>query len=155
MAGALFLAISKRVLTSFSPSPMNLDVSEEAVTLNKVVSPSSPANPRTSIVLPFPGGPNKRRPRPGHRRPRNKSGRCKILNRHYNYIHTQVQIRSKLSNMGVIYKYKRRYISRFRKLNCVSRKNPSNGTDFGILCFILPILSLSLGPYHKGVCMNE
>ena len=37
---------------------------------------------------------------------------------------------------------KRRCISQFGKLICLSQKNLSNGTDFGILCFILPILFL-------------
>ena len=39
----------------------------------------------------------------------------------------------------------------------VSPKNLSNGIDFGFLSFKLPIpsVSLHLGPYLKGECMNQ
>ena len=49
---------------------------------------------------------------------------------------------------------KRRYISQFGKLICLSQRNPSNGTDFGILCFILPILSLYVWDHISGKILH-
>ena len=41
-----------------------------------------------------------------------------------------------------------------REINLSQPKNPSNGTDFGILFHTSNIVSLRLGPYLKGECMN-
>ena len=59
-------------------------------------------------------------------------------------VHCQNVLDSKSNKLicKVIYCYKRRNISHFGKLICLSQNNQSNGTDFGIICFILPKLSL-------------
>ena len=53
-----------------------------------------------------------------------------------------IRLLKRLQVESLLYLNKRRYFFRFGKLLCHSQKDPSNGTDFGILCFILPILSL-------------
>ena len=41
-----------------------------------------------------------------------------------------------------------------REINLSQQKNPSDGTDFGLLFHTSNIVSLRLGPYFKGECMN-
>ena len=60
--GCLTLATANKVLTSFSPSPIHFDVKEEAE-MEKKVDWDLQAIHFPIIVLPVPGGPNKRRPR--------------------------------------------------------------------------------------------
>ncbi len=69
----LGLTISKSSLTSFSDSPLYLEVSVEEDTLKKVV-PHSVATALASMVLPVPGGPTMRTPLHGLRMPLKKSG---------------------------------------------------------------------------------
>ncbi len=74
MDGAFFLARSKRLLTIFSPSPTYLEVRTEAVKAKSVDAGHSVAKARANNVFPLPGGPNRRSPREGVRRPENSSG---------------------------------------------------------------------------------
>jgi len=62
------LTISKRSLTSFSDSPLYLEVSVDEDTLKKVVL-HSVATAFASIVLPVPGGPTIKTPFQGRRIP--------------------------------------------------------------------------------------
>uniref|UniRef100_A0A1B0D796 Uncharacterized protein n=1 Tax=Phlebotomus papatasi TaxID=29031 RepID=A0A1B0D796_PHLPP len=72
--GCISLATAKSALTSFSPSPTYLLVSDAAEML-KNVAEHSVATARASRVFPFPGGPKSNSPRAGLRRPVNNSGR--------------------------------------------------------------------------------
>ena len=72
--GWFLTAKAKRTFTSFSPSPTHFEVMELADMLKKVAD-TSLAIALPIIVFPVPGGPNKRRPFGGARRPLNKSGR--------------------------------------------------------------------------------
>jgi hypothetical protein len=62
------LTISNRILTSFSDSPLYLEVRVDDETLKKVV-PHSVATALANIVLPVPGGPTISTPRQGRRIP--------------------------------------------------------------------------------------
>mmetsp|Transcript_1818 Transcript_1818/g.5290 ORF Transcript_1818/g.5290 Transcript_1818/m.5290 type:complete len:226 (+) Transcript_1818:1366-2043(+) len=76
-AGARRCARLKRAFTYFSPSPNHLEASADMLMLRKL-APDSAATALASIVLPVPGGPNRRTPLVGLvRAPRLKSsGRC-------------------------------------------------------------------------------
>ena len=67
------LSTWNRVRTSFSPSPINLEVNDDALMLKKVQL-ASEATAFARRVFPFPGGPNRSKPRAGERKPLNKSG---------------------------------------------------------------------------------
>ena len=60
----IFITISKRIRTSFSDSPLYLEVRVEELTLKNVV-PHSVATAFANIVLPVPGGPTIRTPLQG------------------------------------------------------------------------------------------
>ena len=62
--------------TSFSPSPIHLDMSVEAVMLKKVAAMLL-AIARPIMVLPVPGGPNRSRPFAGARAPCDEHSRLK------------------------------------------------------------------------------
>ena len=66
-------AAVNKALTNFSPSPTNFEVNVEAEMLKKADSDSL-ATALASKVLPHPGGPKRRRPLVGVRRPVNSSG---------------------------------------------------------------------------------
>jgi hypothetical protein len=72
-AGCRVEATAKSARTIFSPSPIHLDVSEEAEILKKV-APAEHAMALPIIVLPVPGGPNINRPFGSDRSPVNNSG---------------------------------------------------------------------------------
>jgi len=65
--------MSKRILISFSESPLYFEVRVAEETLKKVVQ-HSVATAFASIVLPVPGGPTMRTPRHGLLIPRKYSG---------------------------------------------------------------------------------
>lgn len=72
--GCRFLAITNKVFTSFSDSPIHLDVRVDGDMLKKVEFVSE-AMLFPIKVLPVPGGPNNRIPLGGCRRPVKISGR--------------------------------------------------------------------------------
>ena len=61
IAGAAFLASSKRERTRLAPTPTNISTKSEPEIL-KNGTPASPATALASKVLPVPGGPSKRTP---------------------------------------------------------------------------------------------
>mmetsp|Transcript_38155 Transcript_38155/g.89489 ORF Transcript_38155/g.89489 Transcript_38155/m.89489 type:complete len:371 (-) Transcript_38155:247-1359(-) len=71
--GCIFLARLKRARICFSDSPTHFDTSDEAEMLKKVDS-HSVATAFANMVLPLPGGPNKRTPFGGRRMPENSFG---------------------------------------------------------------------------------
>mmetsp|Transcript_35284 Transcript_35284/g.99464 ORF Transcript_35284/g.99464 Transcript_35284/m.99464 type:complete len:201 (-) Transcript_35284:180-782(-) len=72
-AGCTHRATVKSALTSFSPSPIHLDVREEALTLKNVASILD-AIALPSSVFPVPGGPKSKRPLGGVRAPEKTTG---------------------------------------------------------------------------------
>jgi hypothetical protein len=72
--GAYSFASKNNALISFSPSPIHLDTKVDAETLKKVLL-HSVAIALANIVFPVPGGPYKRMPLVGERRPLKISGR--------------------------------------------------------------------------------
>ena len=61
IAGASFLACSKRSRTRDAPTPTTISTNSDALRLKNGTS-ASPATARASSVLPVPGGPDKSTP---------------------------------------------------------------------------------------------